>query len=253
MPTQVCNRQVTCACGRICKGLRGLKAHHRSCRTIESINHAPSDALIGNTEAANFESTDEDINDLLLENAPTLKQGVKLPRNDADWDTANSYFHATLPIHEINKDNLDKIVLKLHNQIYDYFASRFGTIESHSKEALAKYSKFTKTNLKKELRNLKDQKADPKSIKVVSKLLRKKISKDTAMQDICSTDHDMEIKKNFWSYCKKFIEPKIRVFPTFAKELCEAFFIKAFKRKGKLIFSIPDWIPQLRHLLFNAI
>ena len=56
----------------------------------------------------------------------------------------------------------------------------------------------------------------------------------------------MEIKKNFWSYCKKFIEPKIRVFPTFAKELCEAFFIKAFKRKGKLIFSIPDWIPQLR-------
>ena len=27
---------------------------------------------------------------------------------------------------------------------------------------------------------------------------------------------------------------------------CEAFFIKAFKGKGKLIFSIPDWIPQLR-------
>ena len=258
LPAQACISTVTCVCGRICNGFRGLKAHQRSCRTIDSINQAPSNPLIGSIEAGNYESNAEDIADTpitsLLENAPELKTGVNLPRNEADWATANSYFHATLPFHEIKRDNLDTIVLNLHNHVYDYFASRFGTKESNSRKqriVLAEYNSLTKTNLKKELKNLKDRNEDPETIKIVSKLLRSKITKATAKQDIYSKDHDQEIRKSFWHYCKKFIEPNIRVLPSFTKEICETFFLTAFKRITTRSFSIPDWIPRLNQPNFQ--
>ena len=60
--------------------------------------------------------------------------------------------------------------------------------------------------LKKELRNLKkDRNSDVYVIKYVSKFLRNATNKKNSTI-IYITDHDEEIKENFWSYTKSFLE-----------------------------------------------
>ena len=74
---------IHCSCGKKCKGLRGLKAHQRSCRVIKSM----SDNFVDNLNNYYNELNDENNIDNNIENnliddnmneSPSLKYGVKL-------------------------------------------------------------------------------------------------------------------------------------------------------------------------------
>ena len=75
--------EVKCSCGQKCKGLRGLKAHQRSCRVI---NGLPAELLEDLEKDGNDCYTSNALSDTLsnienqiyLEEEPDLKQGIKL-------------------------------------------------------------------------------------------------------------------------------------------------------------------------------
>ena len=112
-----------------------------------------------------------------------------------------------------------------------------------------KYKNSTKSQLKKQLKSLKNQ--SPNNIdelRYVSKLLRSKITEaktqDQFPQKVNSTDHDNEIKKNFWGYVKFYIEKPKHIIPNFDKKTCFDYFVKSFKCINPLKqFQIPSWIP----------
>ena len=63
---------ISCICGKQCKGLRGLKAHHRSCRIIRYFNKDIVNEL-------NSQDTNEDdlidIDSTVCYDTPSLKAG----------------------------------------------------------------------------------------------------------------------------------------------------------------------------------
>ena len=88
-------------------------------------------------------------------------------------------------------------------------------------------------------------------MRYVSKLLRSKITEantqDQFAQKVYSTDHDNEVKKNFWGYVKFYIEKPKRMIPNFDKKTCFDYFVKSFKCINPLKqFQIPSWIPTFR-------
>lgn len=90
------NNSPKCICGRICKGLRGLKAHQRSCRSITSLkdentvdNENINKQHVMNNQFATANNNDKD-------ESPSLKEGIKLPKSPEDWRLANMYFHSEL-------------------------------------------------------------------------------------------------------------------------------------------------------------
>ena len=57
-----CNSDIKCCCGKVCKGIRGLKMHQRSCRVMEGlakeVYEELEDEMIEN-------SIDQDANDII--------------------------------------------------------------------------------------------------------------------------------------------------------------------------------------------
>ena len=83
-----------------CKGLRGLKAHQRSCRTIKTLCNEVLDDLNSNNRTDSQEEIT--IDEHIVNEHANLKTGINLPKNDKDWETANSFFHLELSIGDIN-------------------------------------------------------------------------------------------------------------------------------------------------------
>ena len=83
-----------------CKGLRGLKAHQRSCRTIKTLCNEVLDDLNSNNRTDQQEEITIDEN--IVNEHENLKTGINLPKNDKDRETANSSFHLELSIDDIN-------------------------------------------------------------------------------------------------------------------------------------------------------
>ena len=107
-----------------------------------------------------------------------VKNGVKLPKTSDQWATAESFFKAELPTHEIGKDNLELITQKLSDTIYDYFDREFGSVVNTSDtEFKVKYKDFSKYQLRKALKTLKSGNLENNltEVRFVSKLLRSKI------------------------------------------------------------------------------
>ena len=80
--------QVKCCCGKVCKNMRGLKLHQRSCRISKDSDYTELFAEI-------FEdsNSDEDLNnDILLTDFFDLKPGVRLLTTEDQWELANLYF-----------------------------------------------------------------------------------------------------------------------------------------------------------------
>ena len=90
--------EIKCACAKKCKGLHGLKAHQRSCRTIKTLCNEVLDDLNNRTDQQEEITIDENI----VNEHANLKTGINLPKNDKDWETANSFFHLELSINDIN-------------------------------------------------------------------------------------------------------------------------------------------------------
>ena len=139
--------------------------------------------------------------------------------------------------------DLNTVVQDFNTIIYDYFKTNFGIVKTYNNQQLKeKYSNFTKRQLRNELKHLKKENTDRNAIVYVSKLLRSKVQ-PTPNVNIDNINHDEEESKNFWSYCKHFIDRPRRVLPTFDKTTCNTYFKKMFSCTNPLkVFTIPNWI-----------
>ena len=96
----------------------------------------------------------------------------------------------------------------MNNVIYNYFAETYGKVKNKNddKGLHDKYKDFSKHQLKKEVRNLKNARnSEVYVIKYVLKLLRNVTNKKNN-NIIYTSNHDKEIKENFWGYTKLFLE-----------------------------------------------
>ena len=108
-----------------CKGLLGLKAHQRSCRTIKALcNEVLHDLNSNNRADQHGEIT---IDENIVNEHANLKTGINLPKNNKDRKMANSFFHLELSIDDINTVSLDEVVNKFNETIYNYFRDNYGT------------------------------------------------------------------------------------------------------------------------------
>ena len=82
-------RQVKCCCGKICNGQRGLKMHQRSCRVVQGLGDITvkdtRDTSDNATGFANPQSSN------ITVSMPIIKPGIKLPKTDFQWKSANDY------------------------------------------------------------------------------------------------------------------------------------------------------------------
>ena len=249
---------VKCCCGKICKGARGLKMHQRSCQVTHSLNDELSADLeeqITTDNTADTPENDNSINDIDMtndESFPELKQGIKLPKNDSGWQTANDYPKCALQFNDpITMQDVNSKIKLLNDVIYNYFADNFGHNETvPDKSMVAKYKDYTAKELKKALQNLKSNKGDLSEIKYVSRTLRDKLrnnNKDGLTSDSNkSFNHDNYIGRNFWGYIKNVINKKDSILPSFNVTDCFTYFSKSLaKINPNRLFNIPSWIPKL--------
>ncbi|CAB4017865.1 Hypothetical predicted protein [Paramuricea clavata] len=227
LTTQVSNTSgVKCACGKHCKGLRGLKVHQRSCRFIAGLNEE-----IATMDDERSEEGEIDIGESMPPEHPELKPGIKLPKSDSEWANSDLFFRAELAMDSMNDFNINNVIFYMSNKVYNYFADNFGIIQRtkdvEPNSLLLKYKEFSKQQLKQELKNLKrDTHENLRSIKYVAKLLRGKL---TGKQSANDTEADEKLK------------------PVFNKLICTDYF-KTFLRCSNPMrrFNIPSWIPRFK-------
>lgn len=245
---------IKCACGKHCKGLRGLKSHQRSCRTVKIISKQQNITHSSNDSFDNYLDPypDDDLPELL-----EAKPGVNLPKSTEEWDIANAFFHANLPTDKIAMGNIDGLAKHFSSVVYNYFKENFGVknnSEDSNKEYSLKYKTLSNGQLKSALKKLKGKNASVSEIQYVSKLLRNKLKLN--VKAYCETiDHDMEISKHFWGYCKMFIQKPQRVLPSFSMEPCYTFYKKSFWCFNRFkTYVIPSWIPRFNNptVSFNS-
>ena len=148
------------------------------------------------------------MDDLPFNESPELKPSIKLPKTDTQWKEANMFFRSELHTGDINDYNLTKTVEIMNSVIYIQFAETYRTVKNKNdyKGIHGKYKDFIKYELKKELHNLKNYgNSEMYLIKDVSKLLHNVINKKNN-NIIYTSDHDKEIKENFWVFAKLVLE-----------------------------------------------
>ena len=174
---------IKCNCGKKCKGLRGLKAHQRSCRVIEKLNGDLYD-VIDEEEENNIPDGEH----TTLDATPDIRPGIKLPRTQSQWTEANLFFLSALRVDELSGENIDTAIKKMYDVIYNYLKDNYGCIDKSDEiisEYRSKYKDFTNNQLKNKLKHLKKSNSSICEIQYVSKLLREKIK--TASEKIPKT------------------------------------------------------------------
>ena len=68
----------------------------------------------------------------LIDDQINIKVGVKLPKSEDQWKTANEYFQLLLPVHDIASSDLNTTITHMHTVIYDYFEQTFGAVNLYS-------------------------------------------------------------------------------------------------------------------------
>ena len=235
---------VKCCCGKICKGARGLKMHLEEQITPNNAEDTP--------ENDNNGSNTDTINDGRF---PELKKGIKLPKNDSEWLTANDYFKCALQLSDpITLQDVNSKIKLLNNTIYNYFEDNFGHAENlPDNDMVAKYKEYTVKELKKALQNLKSIKGDLSEIKYVSRSLHNKLqnkNNNNANGLSCGNkelfNHDKYLGQNFWGYVKNVMHKKDALLPSFNMRDCLNYFSKSLvKINPNKLFNIPSWIPKL--------
>ena len=91
---------------------------------------------------------------------PILRKGIKLPKSNSKWSTANEYFKIALQSNQpMRSQNLDSNIRLLNNVIYEYFAKNFGYTDSIPDNSMVnKYKDYKVKDLKKALQLLVFQK-----------------------------------------------------------------------------------------------
>ena len=171
----------------------------------------------------NFDINDNSLLDDTTNESSLLKNGVKLPASTNAWDLANTYFHSILPTSEISEKDTDETVKHLNKTIYNYFKDNFELVDSVKEDECnftEMYNNFTKRQLKKELNQLKDKKNSPVSwLHCAMRMLCAKAT-SSPIDKIYNIDHNLELKNNFWSYVKHYLEKVTKVLPTSDKDTC---------------------------------
>ena len=105
-------------------------------------------------------NVDNNLLDFTTNETLSLKNGVKLPAWTSDWDIANTYFHSNLPTSQISDKDTEENVKDLNKTVYNCFKDNFGLVD-FAKEDERNFTemcqKFTKHQLKKELKQLKNE------------------------------------------------------------------------------------------------
>ncbi|CAB3982987.1 Hypothetical predicted protein [Paramuricea clavata] len=175
---------IKCCCGKVCKGARGLKMHQRSCRVIQGLDSEIRTDLEeqNNSDTENIPEMDQStINEtptVEKEDIASLRKGIKLPKSNSEWSTANEHFKFALQSNDpITSQDLNSNIKLLNNIIYDYVAQNFGYSESVPVNSLLnKYKDYEIKDLKKALKTLKSTNGELDEIKYVSHILRDKLS-----------------------------------------------------------------------------
>ena len=242
---------LNCVCGKVCKGKRGLKSHQRSCRTIRDLGleHIGRDPAQGDaTEEAEGGGESASDEDSLRDQDAKKLPGLKLPKTVDEWAEANLYFQTMIyslaPITDISAR-----AKSLQSLIYNYFAETYGTVKKSDPSPYDdKYKHFSVKQLKKSLAAMKMQKpcndAELKwlSTTIRSSLKERKIfNEKNPLPKISETD----LKKNFWSVCKKLFNKVEHKIPAFTVTECGDYFKRILSQRLKSKFDFPSWIPSL--------
>ena len=242
---------IKCCCGKMCKGARGLKMHQRSCHVIHGLKNQLLEDLEEQMHAnETLESTEIEFSDSacnlpIEENIPELKKGIKLPKTDNQWLTANEYFKSSLQL------NSPITTHDLNNLIYEYFSQNFGYSESVPDKTLVdKYKNHTVKELKKTLHDLKSNNGGLTEIKYVSRRLRNILKNNNTINSTSSSsdsiNHNTYLDQSFWGYVKNIFDKKSSVLPSFNMEDCFKYFTRTLARfQPNKVFEIPNWIPKL--------
>jgi len=152
-------KSVTCCCGKVCKGNRGLKMHQRSCRIISGLNDELRADLLQNTAQQSVNDEDQDVPIIYFDEDiyPGMKAGINLSKTDEQWSTANDYFKTVLHFDSpIRFEDLNLRIKLLNDTVYNYFLNEFGHVKKAvSEELVSKYKDKTKKELKTTLKILK--------------------------------------------------------------------------------------------------
>ena len=81
----------TCYCGKTCNGLRGLRPHQTSCH-ISNVDELKDLFTPENNFTQYDENSTAEENEVIQTEKVTIKEGIKLPKTDRDWNLANDYF-----------------------------------------------------------------------------------------------------------------------------------------------------------------
>ena len=237
---------VTCCCGKDCKGLRGLKMHQRNCPAIKDLHGETFEVMQENMSEHSDHNIDFELDAQYEREMPNIKRGIKLPKSDEQWSTANLFFLNALPTSGINSSNLNESIQLLNAIIYTYFEENFGySDEVYNEELINKYKDMPNRSLKTNSKLLKQTQASPLEIKYVSRLLRNKL-RNTTGKPTSEIDHNEKIKKNFWGYVKADLKHSSSLSPSFDTEICRTFSLDFFRsNNSSKSFTIPDLIPSL--------
>ena len=116
-------------CGKKCKGMKGLKTHQCSCRTLHGPNHNLNTKLLEDilesakeTDVFSMDSQSMDIpeNAINYEEIIILKRRVKLPKSAMGWSLANEHSKAVPSTQPIRNEGLDLNIERLNNAIFKY-------------------------------------------------------------------------------------------------------------------------------------
>ena len=262
------SQEIACCCGKECKGMKGLKMHQRSCRTLhglnDNLNAKLQEDILEHAKESDVLSVDGQSNDILenenvtnTEDIVVLKRGVKLPKSAIEWTLADEYFKAVLSNQPIRNEELDSNIEQLNDVIFEYCRRTHGEVDRGDDVNISnKHKLHTVKDLKREWKLLKQHNGNINEIKFVSRRLRNLLSISSRSEHTVNTnmDHDKYIRNNFWGYVKSFLTRKSTVLPTFNNDDCLTFFTKSFSTTSpRQRFAIPSWIPSLSspHVPFN--
>ena len=148
---------------------------------------------------------------------PDLKRGIKLPKSNLQWSTANDYFKFVLQTNQpITSQDLDSNIMVLNNIIYEYFAQNFGYTDSTPDNSLVeKYKDYTVKDLKKALKDLKSTNDKPDEIKHVSHILRAKLrsnNKNQSSESCRDSSHSNNQTLNHDKYIENSVQQSTQFF-----------------------------------------
>ena len=248
---------IRCACGKECKGRRGLKAHQRNCKISKLIHEecANIEDLTGDRrqEEEEPQQTDEaGTNSTFIGTdgtTPNALPGIKLPKTKQQWAEANLYFRLNIDFSSAITD-IEAFTSNLQKTVYKYFADNYGTVKNDNKNGQTEeYSKMSIKHLKRELAQMKKNQINTENIdniRRVSGLIRRKLKPTKFMSDHSKNDIACQLAKNFWKTCKSVFECVENVIPSFDLTTCFQFFQKVMHQSLSRSFkSFPEWIPQL--------